>query len=130
MNDNELSIKQILSMAEQEEANNDNPSAVALYNKAIKADALNIYAYDRLMKIFRKLKDYKKELAIINSGIKAYEQFYKNEEKGRSKKVSEISQKLNKSFGLTDKRGNSLYNPEPIARWKIRKLTVEKKMKK
>ena len=129
MADKELSIKEIISEAEEAESANDSSKAIGLYSKAIETDALNVYAYDRLMKIFRGLKDYKKELRIINSGIKAYEQFYKSKSKTRSKKVSEISQKLNKSFGLTDKEGNNIYDPEPIARWKKRKINVEKKVK-
>ena len=129
MADEALPIKEIISKAEEAEATNNNNLAIELYNKVIKTDDLNIYAYDRLMKIFRQLKNYKKELAVINSGIKAYERFYKSKLKTRSNKVREISQKLNKSFGLTDKQGNSVYNPEPIARWKKRKINVEKKMK-
>jgi hypothetical protein len=129
MEDEALSIKEILSQAAEAEATKNNSLAIGLYDKAIKKDRLNIYAYDRLMKIFRQLKDYKKELAVINKGVKAYEQFYKSKMKKRSGKVSEISQKLNRSFGLTDKKGNNIYDPEPIARWKKRKLNVEKKLK-
>jgi superoxide dismutase len=129
MEGEELSIKEIISKAGEAEATKNNSLAIGLYNKAIKKDSLNIYAYDRLMKILRQLKDYKKELVIINKGINAYERFYKSEMKTRSKKVSEISQKLNRSFGLTDKMGNNIYNPEPIARWKKRKINVEKKVK-
>jgi len=47
-----------------------------------------------------------------------------------SKKISEISSKLNKAFHLIDKKGNSLYAPEPIDRWEKRKGVVEKKMGK
>ena len=128
MTDKELSIKEIITQAEKAESTNDNPTAIELYNKVIKTDALNVYAWDRLMKIYRKLRDYKKELAIINKGIKAYEQFYHSGLKTKSKKVSEISQKLNKSLGLTDKKGNNVYNPEPIGGWKKRKINVEKKI--
>jgi hypothetical protein len=129
MADEELSIKEIIAKAEEVEATKNNSLAIDLYKKVIKTDNLNIYAYDRLMKIFRQSKDYKKELVIINSGIKAFEQFYKPGLKTKSKKVSEISLKLNKAFGLTDKKGNNVYNPEPIARWKKRRINVEKKMK-
>jgi len=129
MEHDELSIKEIISKAEEAEASGNNSLAIGLYNTAIKKDSLNIYPYDRVMKIFRQLKEYKKELAIINKGIKAFEQFYKSESKTRSKKVSEISQKLNRSFGLTDKKGINVYDPEPIARWKKRKINVEKKVK-
>ena len=120
MGDEELSIKERISKAEEAEASKNYAIALELYKKVIKTDKLNVYAYDRLMKIFRQLKDYKKELAIIDSGIKAYEQLYKTKSKTKSEKVSEISQKLNRSFGLTDKKGNNIYDPEPIARWKTK----------
>ncbi len=80
------------------------------------------------MILYRKKKDYKSELNIINAGIKAFESFYKSRKSG-SKKIAEISNKLNRSFGFIDKKGNSLNDPEPIARWKKRKLTVEKRIK-
>jgi len=38
--------------------------------------------------------------------------------------------KLNKSFGLVDKKGTKLYSPEPIGRWQKRKEIVEKKLSK
>lgn len=99
------------------------------YEAAIKNDPLAEKAYDRLMILYRKEKDYKSELKLINAGIKAFESFYKSK-KSSSKKITEISNKLNRSFGFTDKKGNSLNDPEPIARWKKRKVTVEKRIKK
>ena len=101
--------------------------AIKGYEEAIKTDPLAEKAYDRLMILYRKDKEYKKELKLINSGIKAFEKFYRSRKTG-SRKIAEISKKLNKSFGFTDKKGNSLYDPEPIARWKKRKVTVEKKI--
>ena len=127
MADEQLSLKEIISKAEEAESEKDNNSAIELYNKALQRDSLNIYSYGRLMKIFRALKQYKKELAIINKAIKAYENFYKKT-KTKSKTVSDLSEKLNKSFGLVDKKGNNLYDPEPIAGWKKRRTIVEKKL--
>ena len=129
MNEKEPSVKEILAQAQEAEKSKDSRTAVELYNSVLKTDDLNVNAYDRLMKIYRQLKEYKKELMIINKGIKAYEQLYKSERKTRSKKINDISQKLNRSFGLIDKKGNNTYDPEPIARWKKRKLNVEKKVK-
>lgn len=123
------SINELNNKAAQ--AEKSNPSeAIELYQQIIKRDPLQIHAYDRLMVIYRQQKDYKEEFSIINSGIKAFEKFY-NEQSGKaSKKISEISQKLNKAFHLVDKKGNSLYTPEPIDRWLKRKETLEKKMEK
>jgi hypothetical protein len=88
--------------------------------EAIKINSLAEKAYDRLMILYRKKKDYKSELKLINAGIKAFENFYKSRKSG-SKKIAEISNKLNRSFGFIDKKGNSLNDPEPIARWKKKK---------
>lgn len=77
------------------------------------------------MIVYRKLKAYKKESAIIDQGIKVYENFYNSKVK-KSKKIIEISNKLAKSFGFIDKKGNKTYDLEPIGKWKIRRLTVRK----
>jgi DUF438 domain-containing protein len=91
-----------------EEADID--SAIAEYENIIKSDQLNEHAYNRLMILFRKKKDLKKELSLINSGIREYEKFYKT--KARiSKKVNELSDKLKKAVGLVDRKGQNLYDP-------------------
>lgn len=80
------------------------------------------------MTIFRRQKEYKKELRVINNGIKVFEKFYRSQSHHKSKSITEISNKLNRSVGLADKKGNSLYSPEPIAKWK-KKAVVEKRIK-
>jgi len=55
----------------------------------LKKDPLHTDAYDRLMIIYRKEKDYKKELSVINSGIKVFEKFYKDQLGRPSQKISE-----------------------------------------
>jgi tetratricopeptide (TPR) repeat protein len=120
-------IKDMLSKAEVAEAEQDLDTAAQWYEKAIKADPLTETAYNRLMIIYRKGKNYKQELRVIKEGIKAYEQFYKSRA-SRSKKIAEISIKLGRSVGLSDKKGNVAYEPEPIGKWKKRKAVVEKKL--
>ncbi|HUS00424.1 MAG TPA: hypothetical protein VMY77_01785 [Chitinophagaceae bacterium] len=124
-----LSIKKTIEEATEAEEKADDSLAIKDYESAIDANPLLEKAYDRLMILYRKEKDYKNELRLINSGIKAFENFYKSRKSG-SKKIAEISKKLNRSFGFTDKKGNAVYDPEPIARWKKRKVTVEKRIKK
>ena len=121
-------VKDLMNKGEQAEAEQDYFTAAEVYENAIKADPLAEQAYDRLMIVYRKLKEYKKELQVINKGIKAYEQFYKSRA-SKSKKIAELSNKLNLSVGLSDKKGNIIYQPEPINKWKKRKLVVEKKIK-
>jgi DNA-binding SARP family transcriptional activator len=42
------------------------------YEKIIRKDRYNEKAYDRLMIIYRKNKDYAKELKLIEAGIRAF----------------------------------------------------------
>lgn len=121
-----VAIKKIIEEANRAEGK-DIFIAIKEYEEVIKKNALAEKAYDRLMILYRKEKEYKKELRIINAGIKSFEAFYKSK-KSRSKKIADISNKLNRSFGFTDNKGNSVYDPEPIARWKKRKAVVEKKI--
>jgi len=127
--ENAASINELTAKAG--EAEKTDPSlAIELYNQILKKDPLQIRAYDRLMMVYRKEKNYKKELSVINAGIKTFEIFYKKQLGKPSKKINEISSKLNKAFHLVDKKGNSLYAPEPIDRWEKRKGVVEKRMGK
>jgi DNA-binding SARP family transcriptional activator len=102
---------------EEAEEKEDISVAIKDYEEAIKKDPLAEKAYNRLMILYRKEKDYKNELRTIVTGIKAFENFYKSKKTG-SKKIAELSKKLNKAFGFTDKKGNTVYDAEPIARWK------------
>ncbi len=102
--------------------------AARLYNGIVIADKLNELAYDRLMIIYRKLRNAKNEIAIIDVAINAYQRFYKQKVlHSRNRKIRELSQAVMKTTGLIDKKGNSLFTPEPIARWQKRKALLEKK---
>jgi len=75
---------------------------------------------------------YKEELKLIDDAIKNVQQAYDNR---RSKlkstaSITKLSKALMRSSGLLDKKGHSTYEPEPIARWKKRKQTVLKRLKK
>ncbi|MEO7800438.1 MAG: hypothetical protein ABIR81_00480, partial [Ginsengibacter sp.] len=107
-------IKDILAEAKTAEGEAQPINAVTLYEQALKQDTLNEQAYGRLMVIYRKQKDSQKELAIINTALAAYKQFYKTQQR-TTKTITTLSNKLNKAFGLTDKKGNSVYLPEPLA---------------
>jgi tetratricopeptide (TPR) repeat protein len=119
-------VKETISEAKTAEDSGQLETAAELYEKALQQDELNEYAYNRLMIIYRKQKDVKKELQIIDTAIAAYEKFYVSK-KHTTKNITAISNKLNRSFGLTDKKGNTLYTPEPIATWLKRKELIERK---
>lgn len=123
---NEQAVKDMLVIAREAEHNGNIESAIEEYGKILKSDQLNETAYNRLMILYRKLKAVKKEVNTINTAIKAYEQFYKSRS-SKSKKIIDISGKLNKAVGLLDKKGQSIYEPEPIAGWRKRKVMLEKR---
>ena len=120
----------ILQQAAAAEKNENLALAEKLYKKQMQLKAFNAFVYTRLMILYRKQKRYKEELAIINKGIS---HFAEHKAKQSSKKssnaaIKKLSKSLNKSLGLTDNKGNFLFDPEPIATWKKRKITVEKKL--
>ena len=128
MPENNTSVKELHEQATEAEAAKDAASAIQLYKQIVVQDSLNIAAYNSLMKLYRRAKDYKKELAIINKAIKSYEAYYHKHQPRHNKRIDDISRKLNKAFGLTDKKGNDVYSPEPISSWKKRKLVVDKRL--
>lgn len=126
-----VTVKDIIETAQEPEAGKERERAAELYEQVIKEAPVDEYAYDRLMILYRKSKQYKDEMRIINAGIKAYDNFYKtNSKHSRSRNVAEISNAILKSTGLADKEGSHVYDPEPIGKWKKRRALVEKKIKK
>ena len=70
-----IAIKKIIEEADNAEKKEHIPLAIKDYEEAIKKDPLREKAYDRLMILYRKEKDYKSELRLINAGIKSFENF-------------------------------------------------------
>ena len=121
-----------LQQAAAAEKSGDLASAEKLYKQEINKSAFNASVYTRLMIIYRKQKKYKEELEIINKALQHFKEYQnkKSSSKTNSAAIKKLSNSLNKSLGLTDKKGNFLYEPEPIPAWKKRKTTVEKKLKR
>jgi tetratricopeptide (TPR) repeat protein len=126
------STKKIIDKAKDAEALDKIEEAADLYEQARKADPANEYPYERLMIIYRKLKKYKEELRVINEGIKFFESSQNKSQQlfGKDKKIKELSNALMQRVGLQDKKGKNLYYPQPVAKWRKRKETVEKKLGK
>jgi tetratricopeptide (TPR) repeat protein len=64
----------MLAEAKQLEQDGQLNEAAAIYQKIVDEDGSDQVAVDRLLVIYRKLKEYNKELAVINSALAAYEQ--------------------------------------------------------
>lgn len=113
----------LLSRASEHEKNDELQEAAALYLRYLKKIPGNENAYTRLMIIYRKQKEGEKELALINRAIKTFEDIFKKEIRvSPSRKTIEISKKLIKSLGQTER--------EPLKKWKRRKALLEKQLKK
>jgi len=129
--EHDIEKQTILQQAEAAEKSGDLELAEKLYSKEINKKAFNASVYTRLMIIYRKQKKYKEELGIINKALQHFKEYQnkKSSSKTNNAAIKKLSNSLNKSLGLTDKKGNFLYEPEPIPTWKKRKTTVEKKLK-
>jgi hypothetical protein len=109
---------------------------IAFYEEQAKAGAIDPFYYDRLMIYYRKHKEYKKELSLINKALKIFADHFKKQTEtmlsvAKSKAaIKRLSEKINRSAGLVDKKGNPHYMPEPILRWMKRKKTVQQKINK
>jgi hypothetical protein len=117
------------AMAKYLERTEQPDKAAKLYEKLIKGHRFNEHNYNRLLMIYRKKKDFKNELRILDTGIKAFQEFYMPFATGKDRTVINLSKKLNVLIGLTDRKGKSLADREPIAKWKKRKEIVLKKLK-
>ena len=112
----------LLGKAKEFERQGRPDEAATIYEKITKKSPPMEYAYDRLMIIYRKKGDYKKEKETLNAAIKAFEQFYKAVSRIPAKKsIETLSKGLLKATGLADSKGKLIYEREPLGRWKKRK---------
>jgi len=126
------SYKDLITRAQEGENNDHFDEATKLYSEAITLEPSYEFPYDRLMIIYRKQKNYKEELKIINEGINFFKQQHENKQKeltGSNKKIIQLSNALMKSVALKDKKGRNNYYPEPVPKWEKRKKMVERKLK-
>jgi tetratricopeptide (TPR) repeat protein len=123
------SIANLLAQGKEAESAKDWEEAEKIYQRILKRDNHNLHAFQRLMIVYRKQKSFHEELAIINKAIDAFGKLYMPKA-AHSKRVQTLSAKINKAFGMVDRKGNSLYEPGPVATWKKRKLLVEKRLGK
>lgn len=127
---NNLSTSELLEKAREAEAEESLEEAAGFYERVIKEDNPDEFPFDRLMIIYRKLKQYKDELRVIKLGIREFENRQKKPggKTAKRQKLTTLSNAFMKSAGLTDKKGNPTYIPEPLSRWIKRKAVVEKKL--
>lgn len=116
--------------ATEHEVKGESAEATRAYEKLIKFNPLNSKYHDRLMILYRKWKEYKKELTIINNAIALFENNYRKRIPTFNKKITALSKALLKATGLADKKGNNSWQTTELVRWKKRKLIVLKRLHK
>lgn len=129
---NKKSKKELLKEARSQELEGKTNEAIKSYSLVISKDPLEAKAYNRLMILYRKLKEYKKELAIIKQAIGAYEKDIKDDQltwKKANTKSAKLSLSLAKSMGLLNDKGLPVYEEPQIMTWRKRMETVQKKIK-
>src|SRR6266498_1730511 len=123
-----LEVEERNNEARIAEQDGDLNRAVKLYERNIKEDYADEFAFERLMIIYRKQKEYKDELRVINRGIKVFQQNMAEHLKHSlarhidGKKLERLSRAIMKKSGL---KKEQLHFPDPIDKWIKRKEIVE-----
>ncbi len=102
-------------------------AAAELYVKLHQLSPKNLNVVQRLIIIYRKLKDEKKEIRYIDMAIKIHEAFYAAPKKA-DKQIISLSKKLNILLGHTDKKGRSLFRSDDVLKLQLRKNRLQSKM--
>ena len=119
-----------IRQAKTAEEDGDPDEAIQLYEKAIKQKPLLEQPYSRLMILYRKNKQYKDELRVINKALELFMDHYDKRKKSfkGNTTIARLSKALLKSIDNDAKQLENSY-PKPIAKWERRKQTVEKKLR-
>jgi tetratricopeptide (TPR) repeat protein len=107
----------------------DKEQAIKEYKKMAAAYPTSEEPYDRLMILYRQLKESEEELHWIETAIAVFRKSFNKSSKKPNSKIASLSKSLLRATGLVDKRGISFYEPQPIMRWEKRKELLIKKMK-
>ena len=119
----------VVHLDKDKEGTTDLPEEAQRLEKTIRSNPGNEKALNRLMVIYRKLKEPVKELKVINTAIKTFEAKFKERQPVYNKKITTLSKALLKATGLADKKGNNLYEPGDLSKWKKRKALLLRKNK-
>ena len=114
----------------QAEQDGDLDTAIELYEQNIKENYPGEYAFERLMILYRKQKDYEEELRVINHGINVFAQELEDHLKHSFSKNVDRKKVEDLSDGIMNNNGFQLmYYANPLDKWAKRKEFLEKKLK-
>lgn len=126
-----LKIEEKNEIAREAEREGDLNKAVKLYEQNIRENYADEFAFERLMIIYRKQKEYENELRVIERGIEVFQQRIEDHLKHSlarhvdDKKLEQLSNAIIKKSGL---KKEAIHFPDPIDKWLKRKEIVEKKL--
>lgn len=131
MTKEKLSVKEKMTKARGLEREGDMSAAVKIYKGIIQTDPLHSAAYNRLMIIYRRQKQYRDELVVIKQGIDAYEKDLWDDQmawKKANRRSATVSRSLAKSLGLLDDKGRPTYEDPHINTWRKREAVARRKL--
>ena len=127
-----LRIEERNKTAMQAEREEDVNKAIRFYEQNIREDHADKFAFERLMVIYRKDKEYKNELRVIKRGIEVFQKKFKERVKhSLARRVSDkkLEQLSNAIIKISGQKKEELHFPDPVDKWLKRKDVVEKKLK-
>lgn len=127
-----LKVDERNNVAREAEADGDTNKAIRFYEQNIREDYADKFAFERLMIIYRKQKEYRDELRVIKRGIEVFQQNFKDRVKhSLAKRVSDrkLEQLSNAILKISGQKKEELSFPDPVDKWLKRKQIVEKKIK-
>jgi hypothetical protein len=127
-----LKIEERNKTAMQAEQEKDVNKAIRFYEQNIREDHADKFAFERLMVIYRKDKEYKNELRVIKRGIEVFQKKFKERVKhSLARRVSDkkLEQLSNAIIKISGQKKEELHFPDPVDKWLKRKEIVEKKLR-
>lgn len=106
----------------------DVEEAIKEYKHIALAYPRNEKAFNRLMILFRKLKQDKDELYWINKAIQNFREHDNTKKHPAASRIAKLSKIISQSTGLADKKGNPLHAPAPVEKWMKRKALLTKRL--
>ena len=118
------------------EANGNTAEAIDFYEHAIARSTTDAFPYQRLIILYNRQKDYRKELRVLKKGIAVFTAQLKEKQaqvfgnKPKRKSLLQLSKKMAQQLGLLNSKGDHAVLPPPLDKWTTRKKLVERKLKK
>jgi hypothetical protein len=118
---------ELIKNARAAEEEGELEKAASFYEEAIRQHQLETVPYSRLMIIYRKLKQEKDELRVIDAGLKRFQDHY-DDKPSKLLEGHPGAEKLSRALFRKVSGKEGTYYPEPIPGWIKRRENVQKKL--